>query len=130
MTAPAAVIYVQQEVDSLINAVEIDTRNREIAAAVRADRDQHRIEALPPQIGNGEVPSRGLIQLQRDVARLENLTDLRLHDVARQPVLRNPEVQHSSRHGRSFEIVTAYPISARSCAADSPTGPPPMIATL
>ena len=32
--------------------------------------------------------------------------------------------------GAASKIVTEYPISARSCAAESPTGPPPTTATL
>ena len=44
-----AEIHVEQEVDAFVNAVEIDAGNGEIAAAMRAHRDQHRVESLAPQ---------------------------------------------------------------------------------
>ena len=44
-----------------------------------------------------------MIQLQRDVARLQNLADLRFYHAARQPVLRNSQIQHSARDRRGFE---------------------------
>ena len=80
---------------------------REIAAAMRADRDQYGIEALAPQIGDGEVPPGGMIQLQRDVAGFENLAHLRLHYVARQAIFGNAQIQHSAGHRRGFKDVTA-----------------------
>ena len=44
-----------------------------------------------------------MIEFERDVARLQNLPDLRFHHAARQPVLRNSQIQHSARDWRSFE---------------------------
>ncbi len=76
---------------------------REIAAAVRAHRDQHRIESLLAQIGDREVSSRGVIQLESDIAGLKNLAHLRFHHIARQAVFRNSQVQHAARDRSSFE---------------------------
>ena len=55
---------------------------------MRAYCDQDRIEALAAQIGNREVASGGMIELQRNVAGGENLAHLRFHHVARQTVFR------------------------------------------
>ena len=41
-----AEIDVQQEVDSLVHTVEIDTRNTQIATAMCTYGDKHRVEAL------------------------------------------------------------------------------------
>ena len=43
---PVAQVGVEQEIDALVHAVQIDARNRKVAAAVRAHGDHHRIEAL------------------------------------------------------------------------------------
>ena len=96
-------IHVEQEVDALVHAVEIDAGNTEIAAAMRADGDQHRVESLPAQIGDREVASGGMIQLQRDVAGFKNLANLRFDHVARQAVFGNSEIQHAAGDGRGFE---------------------------
>ncbi len=98
-----AEIHVEQKVDALVDAVEIDAGNGEIAAAMRANRDQHGIETLPAQIGNREVAAGRVIQLERDVAGLENLADLRLYHVARQAVFRNSQIEHSTRDRSGFE---------------------------
>ena len=98
-----AEIHVEQEIDALVHAVEIDAGNGQVAAAVRAHGDQHRIESLPPQIGDREVASGGLIQLERDVAGFENLAHLRFHHVARQSIFGNAQIQHSARDRRRFE---------------------------
>ncbi len=76
---------------------------REIAAAVRAHGDQHRVESLAAQIGDGEVAPGGMIQLQRDVAGLKNLAHLRFHHIARQAVFRNPQIQHSAGDRSGFK---------------------------
>ena len=96
-------IYVEQEIDAFVNAIEIDSRDAEIAAAVRADGDQHRVESLASQIGDREVASGSMIQFESDVARLQNLSDLRFHHIARQAVFRNSQIQHSARDWRGFE---------------------------
>ncbi len=41
-----AEIHVEQKIDAFVDAVEIDAGNGEVAAAMRADGDQHRVEAL------------------------------------------------------------------------------------
>ena len=76
---------------------------REIAAAMRAHCDQHRIESLPSQIRNREVAPGGMIQLESDVAGLQNLADLCFDHAARQPVLGNSQIEHSTRNWSGFE---------------------------
>ena len=39
-------VDVEQEIDALVDAIEIDAGNAEVAAAMRADGDQYRVEAL------------------------------------------------------------------------------------
>ena len=41
---PVAEIYIEQKIDALIDAVEIHAWNRQVAAAVRADRNEDGIE--------------------------------------------------------------------------------------
>jgi len=53
---------------------------------MRAHGDQHGIEALVTQLGNREVASGGVIELESNVAGRENFAHLRLHHVARQTV--------------------------------------------
>src|SRR5207248_690765 len=40
-------IHIQQEVDAFVDSVEIDSRNAEVAAAMRSNRDKHCVETLP-----------------------------------------------------------------------------------
>src|SRR5579863_2567004 len=80
-------VDIQQEIDAFVDTIEINSRNAEIAAAMSADRDQHRIEPLPPQIGDFEVTSRRMVQLEGDVSGLEDLADLGLDNIARQAIL-------------------------------------------
>ena len=98
-----AEIHVEQEVDAFVHAIEIDPGNAEIAAAMRAHGDEHGVESLTAQIGNGEVAAGRVIQLERDVAGLKNLAHLRFDHVARQAVLGDAEVEHSARNRRGFE---------------------------
>src|SRR5579862_7545919 len=98
-----AKVHVEQEIDSLVDTVKIDTGYGEVAAAMSAYRNQHGVESLPPQIGNREVAPRRVIELERDVASLENLADLRFHYVARQAILGNPEIKHSAGDRRGFK---------------------------
>ena len=60
-------IYVEQEINALINAIQINSGDGEVAAAVCAHRDQHCVESLVAQIGNCEVSSGRLIKFQSDV---------------------------------------------------------------
>ena len=96
-------VHIQQKVDALVNAVEINSGNAEIAAAMSADGEEHGIEALASQIGNRKVSSRRMIQLEGNVAGLENLSDLRFHHATRQAVFRNAKIQHSASDGSGFE---------------------------
>ena len=98
-----AEVHVQQEIDALVDAIQINPRNGEIAAAMRAHGDQHGVEALAAQIGNGEIPARRVIELERDVAGLENLPHLRFHHVAGQTVFGNAEIKHSAGYRRGFK---------------------------
>ena len=98
-----AQIHVEQKIDALVDAIQINARNGEIAAAVRAHGDQHGVEALVAQVGNREVASGRVIELKRDVAGLENFSHLRFHHVARQAVFGNAEVKHSAGHRRGFK---------------------------
>ena len=58
---------------------------------------------LPSQVGNREVSSGRMVQVQSDVARLENFADLRLNHVARQAVFRNSQIEHPACNRSSFE---------------------------
>ena len=98
-----AEVDVEQKVDAFVHAIEIDTGDAEIAAAMRSHGDKHGVEALAAQIGNREVAAGRMIQLQRDVAGLENLAHLRFDDIARQAVFGDAEIQHSARHRCGFE---------------------------
>src|SRR5207302_3268082 len=78
-----AEIHVKQEIDSFINAVQIHAGNGEIAATMSSNRDQHSVEALVRQVGDHEIAAGRLIQLESDVAGIQNFADLRFHNVAR-----------------------------------------------
>src|SRR5208283_2221908 len=96
-------VYVEQKVDPFMHAIEIDSRNAEIAAAVRAHSDEDSVETLPTKIGNAEVTAGSMIQLERDVASLQNLPHLRFDYVAWKAIFRDSEIQHPPRHRRGFE---------------------------
>ena len=64
---------------------------------------KHGVEALTAQIGNREVASGRVIQLERDVAGLENLAHLRFDHVARQAVFGNAQIEHSARDRSGFK---------------------------
>ena len=98
-----AKVDVEQEVNSLMHSVKVDAGDTEVATAMRADGHQHRVEALLPQVGNHEVASGGVIQLQSDIASFQNLAHLGFNHVARQAIFRYAQVQHSSRDRRCFE---------------------------
>ena len=83
-----AEIHVEQKIDAFVNAIEINSWNAEIAAAMRAHGHQHRIESLMAQVGDREVASGRLIELKSDVAGLENFPYLRFHHVTRQAGIR------------------------------------------
>ena len=98
-----AKIDVEQKLDAAMHAIEVNARDGKLAAAMRAYRDQHGIEALMPQFSDGEVTPGSRVQPQRNVAGLEDLAYLRLYHASRQAIFRNAEVQHSARHRRRFE---------------------------
>ena len=98
-----AEIHVEQEIDALVNAVEVNAGDGEIAAAMRAHGDQHCIEALVAQVGNREVASGRLIELESNVAGREDFAHLRFHHVTRQAVFGNAEVKHSAGDGSGFK---------------------------
>src|ERR1039457_4314432 len=66
-----AEVHVKQEIDAFVNAVEVNSWDGEIAAAMRSHGDEYSIEALVTQVGNGEVASGCVIELERNVAGLE-----------------------------------------------------------
>ena len=86
-----------------MNTIQINTGNTQIPAAVRADREQNRIESLVPQVRDIEVAAGGMVELQGYIAGLEDLAHLRLNDVARQTILGNAEIEHSAGNRRGFE---------------------------
>src|SRR5579864_6279427 len=98
-----AKVYVEQEIDALMHAVEINAGDAQIAASMCSHCDQDGVESLLPEIGNLKVTPGGVVQLKGDIAGLKNLADLRLDHIARQPVLRNSEIEHASGNRRSFE---------------------------
>src|SRR5664280_2689446 len=63
-----AEIDVEQELDAAMHAIEINSRDREVAAAMCANCDQDGIEALASQFADREVASRGDVQAKRNVA--------------------------------------------------------------
>ncbi len=122
-------VYVQEKIDSFVHAIQIDTGNGKIAAAVGAHRNQHSIKSLRAQIFNGEILSRALVEFQRDIARLQNFPHLRFHYIARQPVLRNapgPDDGHLPRqlslllYGARFEVLRFRTISCGQKALQRP----------
>ena len=98
-----AEVHVEQKVDALVDAVEIDAGNSQIAAAMCTHGDQHGVEALAAQVGDREVAPGRVVQLERDVAGLENLAHLRFDHVARQAVLGNAEIEHAASDRRGFK---------------------------
>ena len=57
-----AKIDVQQELDAAMHAIEIDARYRQVAAAMRTDRDQHGIKALMSQFADREIAPGNSVQ--------------------------------------------------------------------
>ena len=102
MVKRVAEIHIEQKVDALVDAVEIDAGNGEIAAAMRADCNQDGIE-VAAQIGDGEVAAGRMIEFQRDIAGGENLAHLRFHHVAGQAIFGQAEIEHAARHLRGFK---------------------------
>src|SRR5216684_4226787 len=98
-----AQVHIEQEVDAFVHAIEVNARDAEIAAAMRADGDEYSIEPLAAQIGNREVAASRVIQFERDVASLKNFAHLRFDHVARQAVFRDSKVKHPARNRRGFE---------------------------
>ena len=96
-------VYVEQEVDALVHTVEVDAGNTEIAAAMSSYSDEDSVESVAAQFGDGEVAACGVIQLERDVARLENFAHLGFHYVTGQTVFRNAEIQHAAGNRRRFK---------------------------
>ena len=86
-----------------MHSIEINTRNAEITATMGTHRDQNGIESLLAQIRDHEVAACGVIQLERDVARLENFAHLGFHYVTGQTVFRNAEIQHAAGNRRRFK---------------------------
>ena len=86
-----------------MHSIQIDSRNRQITAAMRAHRDQNRIKALPSEIAHREVPPCRLIQFEFDAANVQNLADLRFDHVSGQAVFGNAEIQHPSGNRRSLK---------------------------
>ena len=80
---PVTQIGVQQEINTFMDTVQIDSGNGKIPAPMRPDRQNHRIETLFPQFMNREIAARGLVDLQRHATRVENLTHLTLNHAAR-----------------------------------------------
>ena len=98
-----AQIHVEQEIDAFVNSVQINSGNGQVAAAMRAHRDQHRVKTLPPQIGNREIFAGGVIELKGNVSGRDDFAHLRFNHIARQSVLRNSEVKHAARNRSSFK---------------------------
>ena len=73
---PVAAVDVQQVVDGLDDAVELDAGHLQIAAARHADREEHRLEAVARADAAGRTPAvSGVFELERDAER-EDLVDL------------------------------------------------------
>src|SRR5579859_8168005 len=50
-----AKIYIEKKVDAFIDAIQIDSGNRQVAAAMRAHGDEHSVEALRAQFLNRKI---------------------------------------------------------------------------
>src|SRR5437868_3649474 len=96
-------VHIEQEIDPLVNAIKVYSGNGQVAAAMRSHRNQNRIESLLPQLGDGKVSSRCMIQFESDVASFKDLPNLRFHDIAGQAVFRNSEVEHAASDRRRLE---------------------------
>ena len=97
-----AEIHIEQKVDALVDAVEIDAGNGEIAAAMSANCDQDGIE-IAPQIGDAAVAAGRMVEFQHDIAGGENLAHLGFNHVAGQTVLGQAKIEHAARDLRGFK---------------------------
>ncbi len=89
-------VHVQEVVDGLDDAVLLDARDLEVAAARHADGEEDRLEPLALQGREAELGRKGCAQLQGDAER-EDLVDLGADEGAGKPVLRDAEAHHSAR---------------------------------
>ena len=100
---PVPEVRVQKKLDSLMDSVQVDAGNREVAAAMRPDREHDGVEALLAQLRDCEIAARRRIQFERDIPGFQNFANLRLDHGARKAILRNAQVQHSAGDLRGFE---------------------------
>jgi len=97
---------------------------------VRTDSDQHRVKSLVSQFPHCEVAPGDGVELKSDIAGLEDFANLSPTTLRGKRYSGIPRYNIPPATGEASKMVTEYPISARSCAAERPTGPPPMTATL
>ena len=77
-------------------------REIKVAAAVQAKREQYSFVALAAEIFQGKVFTEPHVHAKFRT-EVENFANLRLQDIAGQPVFRDAEMHHSTRHRRGFE---------------------------
>ena len=91
-----AEVDVEQVIDPPQHAVELDSRDRQFAAAHCADSQEDRGEALLFQVRQREVAAESSVGLQLDAQR-ENGVHLELDQGPREAVLRDSEAEHAAR---------------------------------
>ena len=99
---PEAAVDVEQVVDGLDDAVELDARYLEVASTRDADREEHRLEALCAELREAEGRGQRAVEPQIDAER-DDAIDLGAQERARQAVLGNAEAHHAAGLGRGLE---------------------------
>jgi len=96
-------IDVEEEIDTAMNAIEVNAGDGEIAAAVGADGQKNGVESLLAEFGDLKVTAGAVIEFQVDVASGKNLADLGFDDVAGETVLGDAEIEHAAGDGSGLE---------------------------
>ena len=93
---PVAAVDVQEVVDRLHDAVQLDARDVQVAPLRNADREEEGVEAGAAKLGETVGGGEGRSEAKRD-AEGEDPVDLRLDERAGKAVLGDPEPHHPAR---------------------------------
>ena len=99
---PVAAVRVEEVVDRLHDAVELDAREGDVPALLHADREEERLEALAAKLGQAALGGERRAGPERHAER-EDLVDLSPDDAPREAVLRDPVAHHPARLLRRLE---------------------------
>ena len=97
-----AEVDVEQIVNRAKRAVQVHAFDVQLAALVRADGEEDRLEAILFETGQGEIAAEPAVQFDLH-SQVNDRLNLRLNDFARQAVLRNAQRQHPARHALGLE---------------------------